>query len=294
MAIGLVLPSIATAASCCGGGISTPSLITGDDKAQISTTLTHSKVDTDVFSNGVWQKRTSDDLTDTLKIEGAHIFNDRFQAGFSVPVQSRTKAGDQGGKSSGFGDLSAQMGYEYLPDWDYNPWRPHGVGFLSLVVPTGKSIYEAQESGGLDSHGRGFYSLGIGTALTKTWSKLDGNFTFEVHRSFEKTVHDSQLDGTIKPGYGHSISIGSGYNLKNLRIGGTLAWSEEDPIDVQGSNSSAGSKQRYATGTLATSYLFEDNWSGSILYTDQTIFGNPSNSSLSKSIAVTLQKRWLR
>lgn len=151
----LLLPKAVMSAACCGGGFAIPSLITGDDKAQLTTSYSYSKIHTDVFSNGIWQRRNSTDASTVYKIEGAHIFADRYQAGFSLPIQTRNLDGAQGGSSTGLGDVSGQLGYEYLPDWNYSPWRPRGIGFISLTLPTGKSIYESTT--GLDSRGRGFF-----------------------------------------------------------------------------------------------------------------------------------------
>lgn len=95
----------------------------------------------------------------------------RYQAGFSLPIQTREKAESQSSKSTGLGYTAIILGYEYLPDWDYNPWRPHGFGFMSLTFPAGRSIYEMDAVDGLDSRGRGFWAMGIKTVLTKSWLK---------------------------------------------------------------------------------------------------------------------------
>ncbi len=288
----LILPCLVKAAACCGGGFAMPSLITGDDKAQLTTSYSYSRIDTDVFGNGIWQKRTAEDVSHIYKIEAAHVFLDRFQAGFSLPVQTRQKDGAAGGTSTGLGDVAGQLGYEYLPDWNYNPWRPRGIGFISLTLPTGKSIYESVD--GLDSRGRGFFSLGIGTALTKTWTSWDASASFELHKSFDKVVSNSQMIGNIQPGIGTSVTFGAGFSVKDLRLGGALAWTYEDAIQVDSAISSKGDEQRFATGTLSASYLFADTWAGTFSYSDQTIFGDPSNTTLAKAFAVSIQKRWAR
>lgn len=283
----------ARSAACCGGGFSTPALITGDDKALLTTTYSYSRIDTDVYASGIWQKRAGQDISQTYKIEGAHIFQDRFQAGLSLPVQTRERSGDLGGTSTGLSDLSLQLGYEILPDWDYHPWRPKGVSFISLTVPTGKSVYESEDPLGLDSRGHGFWALGLGSTFIKSWVHWDANMTFEVHRAFEKSVNTSQLNGKVKPGTGGSFALGSGYNLQDFRLGAALGWSYEDPVQVENDLSQA-SPQRYATGTLLASYLFRDNWASTMSYADQTWFGSPTNTSLSKSISISIQKRWAR
>ncbi len=271
-----------------------PSLISGDDRAILTGTYSAAKIETDVFASGVWQKRSEDDLTQVYKIDGAHVFQDRFQAGFSLPIQTRSLSGAQSGVSSGLGDVTGLIGYEILPDWDYNPWRPHGVGFFSVTLPTGKSIYESDNGTGLDSRGRGFWSFGLGALLNKSWSIWDANSSFEFHRSLAKDVDNAQIKGRIKPGFGGAWSVGAGYNIRNLRLGSSLQWNYEDAIQVEGNNSSEGSLQRFATGSLSASYLFEEKWSGTLTYADQTLFGNPTNTTLSRSAAIFLQRRWSR
>ncbi len=291
---GLMSPK-AQSASCCGGGFAVPSLITGDDKAQLTSSLTYSRVADDVFEDGTWQKRTAKDESQIFKIETAHIFADQYQAGFSLPVSQRIRSGDQGGSTTGLGDIMGILGYEYLPDWDYNPWRPHGVGFLSLTLPTGKSIYDDSTMAGLDSLGRGFWALGAGTVLTKAWQSWDFNSSFEIHRAFKKDVHNSQYQGTATPGTGGSVSIGTGYNILDWRLGASLAWSYEDPIHFDGIlASSQGNIQRYTSGSLMGSYAWKTDWTGTLSYVDQTLFGNPTNTTLSKSVTFLLQKRWSR
>lgn len=273
-----------------------PSLITGDDKATMTTSFSQGQVDTDVTADNIWIKRSDDKLTTkTLKIDGAMIFNDRFQAGASIPFQMRSQShvSDEN-QSSGLGDISGLVGYEYLPDWDYNPWRPKGVGFLTLTLPTGKSIQESETISGIDSRGRGLWAIGVGTTLTKSWTHIDANSTFEVHRAFNKDVHNSQMDGTLKPGYGSSFGVGAGYNVKDFRVGTSLTWTYEDAINVDGANSSTGSVERFATAALQTSYVFDQGWAGTVSYADQTLMGSPIRTTLSKVWSLSIQKRWAR
>ncbi|PIS10904.1 MAG: hypothetical protein COT73_06805 [Bdellovibrio sp. CG10_big_fil_rev_8_21_14_0_10_47_8] len=263
-------------------------MITGDDKAQVTTTFSDAQVDTQV-QQGVWYKDEASRRTRSLKIETAHIFADRWQAGLSVPVLQKSQAGAQGGESSGLGDLAAQLGYEYLPDWDYNPWRPKGVGFLALVTPTGTSRYEADRDD--QSRGRGLWSIGVGTILSKNWILWDMSSSLEIHRSLSKSVHTSQVEGSVEPGFGGTWSIGAGYNWSRFRCGASIAWAYEDAVSVAGTQ---GDIERSATGTLLLSSTFQNNWAGTLAYADQTWFGDPSNTTLSKTILLSVQKRWAR
>ncbi len=278
------------AAACCGGGFAAPSIIAGDDKAQISTSVSYTQVAIDnVDSNGIWRKWDDHQEVQTYRIEGAHLISDRWQAGLAIPVIQRSRLGQT---QSGLGDIATSVAYEYLPDWDYNLYRPKGIGFLQLTLPTGKSRTESDT--GLESRGNGFWALGAGTLLTKAIGVFDIFSSLEVHKSFAKTFSNSQTTGTLNPGWGGNFGLGGGYNFKSWRAGTSLTWTYEDPIAISGSSPSSGSAERYATASLSLSYLANDDWSGSLTYSDQTIIGSPVNTSLGRTVALQVQKRWAR
>lgn len=288
------MPKLVLSSPCCGAGFTVPSIITTEDKAQLSMSYTRSRIHADVFTSGEWRERAKNSNIEIYKLEGALIFSDRYQVGASVPFQKNHQSGNLGGDSQGLGDISLQLGYEYLPDWDYNPYRPKGIGYLSLILPTGKSIYESREGNGFDSRGRGFWGVGVGTVLIKKWGMWDLNTNFEVHHSFAKKVNHPPIEGKVKPGVGGSAALGGGLNWKNIRLGGLINWVYEEAIDVEGKVNSEGAPRRYASGSVLLSYMFPDNQSVVISYSDETIFGSPFNTSLSKSITAFYQKRWER
>lgn len=284
-------PSLSWAAACCGGGVAAPAIIAGDDKAQLTTSYSFTEVAIDnVDSRGIWRKWDEHQMMQTFRIEGAHLISDRWQAGFALPLVQRSRMNQN---FSGLGDISTTIGYEYLPDWDYNLIRPKGIGYIQLTLPTGKSRAES-EVGGLDSRGNGFWALGLGTLLTKAIGKYDLFSSLEIHHSFSKSVSNSQIQGRLVPGFGGNLGLGGGYSLQSIRIGGSLTWTYEDPIDVQGNTSSKGLPERHATALLSANYLASDEWTGTLSYSDQTLFGSPVNTSLGKSAVLMIQRRWGR
>lgn len=284
----------ALAAACCGSGFATPSLISGDDKAQLTTSYSHTEVAIDnVDAKGVWRKWDEHQKVQTFKIEAAHIFADVWQAGFSLPVIQRSHIGQ---RYSGLGDAAATLGYEYLPDWNYHPYRPKGIGFLQLTLPTGKAKADSNV-GGLDSRGNGFWAIGAGTLLTKIWSRWDAYTSLEIHRSFNREIENSSLNTSLKPGFGGNYALGLGYNVKDYRFGSSITWTYEDPIEVLNKSSAqktSGSVERYATALFNISYMASDLWSGTLTYSDQTLFGSPVNTSLGRGLSLQLQRRWQR
>jgi hypothetical protein len=284
------------AAACCGGGVAAPTIITGDDRAQAAISATHSQILTDVNASGIWRDRETTELGETLRIDAAYKAGESWQVGASVPVISRSRANDQ---SSGLGDVALNTAYEYLPELEYNPYRPKGLGYLQLIIPTGRTVFE--DSTGIEARGRGYWALGLGTLLTKTIGDWDGLLVLDLHRSFRKSVHTSQFTGTLSPGFGGSVLVGGGYNLRSWRFGLNLAWFYEDPVQAESADSStagafqqytAGTLQRYASASAVVSYLASDEWSATLNIADQTLFGSPLNSSLGRSVSLMLAKRW--
>lgn len=260
-----------------------PALISGDDKAQMSLAYSRLTITDDVFPNGQWKSRTDDETLESWQIEAAHVFRDRWQMGLSLPVVQRSRLGES---SAGLGDVTANLGYEYLPDWDYNPYRPRGLGYLQLVAPAGRAVFESTDSLQLDTRGRGFWAIGVGTLLTKFWGPWDVLGLANVRRSFPRAG--------LKPGWGGSIGIGGGYSYRDFRLGSQLTWTYEDPIDRTRPQVSRGSAQRVATGALSLSYMPSEEWSGSLTLQDQTLFGAPANTNLGRGVALQFQRRWSR
>lgn len=287
----------ARASSCCGGGFASPSIITGDERATVSAEFSYSNVATEVSSQGIWQDRHSPETLQTFKLQGAHIFADRFQVGAGIPMVSRARAGSS---STGLGDASVSLGYETLPEWDYSPWRPRGVSYLSLTLPTGRAIQDATEFYQLDARGRGFWAIGLGTTLTKIIGHFDFVTTLEIHRSFAREFRNAAIEGTLSPGFGGLWSIGTGYNfpysiLKDTRLGANLAFNYEDPIETQSNViNSVGSPMRFATATVSVSQMFGEAWAVSLSAFDQTLFGAPANTSLARGATITAQHRFSR
>jgi hypothetical protein len=284
-------PQVTFAAACCGGSFAAPSLIVGDDKAQVTASYGHSQITDDVGTDTLWRKRSSKESSETWKLDAAHLISDQWQVGLSVPVvrRSRSSAG-----STGLGDISGTLGYEFLPEWDYNPWRPRGLGYLQLTAPTGKAINEADAAYQLDSRGRGFWAAGLGTVLTKTLGALDIFASLDAHRSFAKNFQNSLSSGRLEPGFGGSAGFGAGYSVSDFRVGASLAWTYEEAVNVVGTTSSRGAPQRFATASLSGSYLFHRAWAATLTYSDQTKFGAPLNTSLGRGGVLLVQKRWER
>jgi hypothetical protein len=286
--------SVAWGAACCGSGFVIPSIITGDDKAQFSLNYTKSQITDDVYTNKMWNKRSEDDLTTIYRFDAAHIFKDRFQLGLSLPYHIRERSGAQEDSSQGPGDLSLQLGYEFLPDWSYHPIRPKGIVYLGLITPTGRSIYESQDGSGIDARGRGFWGVSSGVVLTKRWKRFDLNSNSEVHYSFPKNIDSPNLTGRVTPGFGANLSLGAGVSYKDLRIGNLVTWTYESPVEVTGNTESKGNLKRFTGLGFLISYMLTSQDSFTLNYTDQSLLGSPYNTTLNQSLSFLYQHRLSR
>lgn len=300
-ALGLLLSLLFSqqsfAASCCGGGFSFPALILGDDKGQITSSISASSVSDDVLNNGLWIHRRDNNNAQTLKLEGAALISDRFQLGASLPLVYKTN--DVHSSASGVGDVSLFLGHESFPERTFSRYKPKGISFLQLQLPTSPSIYDSSAETANESRGRGFYSLGAGIALVKSFKIWDFNYTGELHYSLAKDIDSQTLGGKTKltPGFGTSHAIGAGWNKGPYRVGLAASMLFEEAIKASGRNhslDSPGSSQQSFTGTLLASYMpnMESAWT--LSYADQTLLGNPSNTSLTKTINISYQQRWPR
>ena len=284
--------NLAFGAACCGGGVTAPSLILGDHHAQFTTQAILGEVVVgNVDPGGYWRRPQDHASLKTIKLDGAILLSDLWQLGLSLPITQRTLTDRT---LTGVGDAGMSLGFEYLPDWDYNPIRPKGLGFLQITLPTAKSKFESQMSG-LDSFGNGFFSLGIGSVLSKTINNFDIFLSGDAHQGFSKSIKTQALSGCLSPGLGANLGWGFGFNYEQFRLGTSITWTVESPVQFRGEGRSFDTGlERFATGSIALSYFESLEWSTTLAYLDQTWFGSPLNTSLSKSIALQIQRHWLR
>jgi len=281
----------AHAASCCGGGVSTTSLITNNDKAQMTTSLLFSSVHAQARTDGKWKKLDGDKSKEIYTIEGSTLLTDRTQIGLSAPFQRNSyEASSQNVHGSGVGDIKLNFGYEAVTDWDYSKYRPKVYVYSQVQLPTGRSIYETQSLEAVDSTGMGLWGLGVGAMALKTIKKWDVNANI-----FGQKVFDKSFSGVrIEPGNIYQLSVGGGYNTKDWRFGIINMAYLQDSGNTSGIVDSKISIERYVSSTLNVSYMPEEDLSVTASYSDQTILGKPVNAQLSRSVFLSLQKRWPR
>jgi hypothetical protein len=287
-------------APCCGGGAAVPSVITNDDFSQVSMSLSSAIVIGDAPPSGlsVFRAQDDDEITQTMQLEGAILLSDRWQSGIRLPMVRRIREfNGASGSGSNVGDITFTLGYEALPEWEYSEWKPRGFAFAALRAPTGTSIYESGSLLTTDVTGRGFWSLSVGAILVKSWTYWDAVFSAEVHKEFSTEFQTATGLLELSPGFGSSAVAGVGYSpgSRNIRYGASIGPSYEDGIkSSQNGISSVTASKLVWNASLQISWLPNDNWATSISYTDQTLFGPVINTTLDRTFALRVMKRFGR
>lgn len=304
----LVTANPALAAPCCSGSSAMPALITGDDAAQLSAALSYGTVIGDARDGDltpIFRSSLHSENTTALRLDGAKLLSDRIQAGIGFSILSRSfSEGRNPVYATRAGDLDLNLGYEFLPEWNYSAWKPRGHLFLLTTLPTGRSIYEAREPGLVDATGKGFVRLSLGSVLIKRWNAWDASLVAEIHHSFTRTFEagiSNPQNQRISAGWGTSFAIGGGYSpgAGDLRLGVRVqpSFAEPKKITTPSSTFRSGRMQTIDT-SFEASYLLSDrgggSWTTFASYIDQTLLGPAAHSTLSRTFALGLQHRWDR
>jgi hypothetical protein len=281
-----ILISSAKAAPCCAGSTALPSLITGDEAQLMVLALSYGDVIGDapgagkgipVFRDSYSNKEARQNITFNF----ATLLSDRWQFGTSIPIiQNQIKAGMTQESSTQIGDLTATVGYEALPEWEYSLWKPRIYTFVQWVAPTGRSIEQSQSKLAVDVGGLGYHQLHLGTVAIKRWSDWDANFVLKL--GSELSYRSLQL----------SSSWGVGYSFAEIwRAGLSLESQYQSPQKISGLFTSQ--KLVWNTGATLTCLLSADS---SLVagYSDQTLFGPAINTTLARTASLSFQHRFER
>lgn len=281
-------------APCCGSTAAVPALLNGDDRFQISSALSLGRGIADADTAGDIERRASNDVENlyAFRLDVASLLTDRLQAGVSLPYVYRDrKQDDVAASASGLGDVAVNLGYEFLTDWSYSAWRPRGHAFVQLRVPTGASAIDESSLFSVHVRGRGYYSVGAGVLLTKSWGDWDVALVGELHRAFPRTKRFEFV-----PGWGGSLTVNAGVSpwTGPVRLGVTLGSRFEEGVATHGdSEHQAPGQDAIATGAQL-SYLFNEEWSASLILTDESLIPVAMNTSLYRTVGFLFQRRWPR
>lgn len=194
----LLAGQMAQAAACCGGTSSIPSLISGDDRHQVSVGVSHASIIGDAPVQGlpVFRSSSSGDSTQSTRLNAATLLSDRLQAGLEWSVVEREVWGRSGSAQySGMGDPALSLAYEAWPEWEYSEYQPRGYWFAQLSLPFARSIYDAARADLLDAVGSGLARISTGVLLLKTRGDWDFALLPEIHRTLARSFEAS--DGSV-------------------------------------------------------------------------------------------------
>jgi hypothetical protein len=271
----------------------------GDDQTQLTATISSAAVVAEAPVGGGTKDRSQADneRAQTIRLDAATILTDRLQAGITLPMTRRSRArGANEVESMGLGDIALSVGYEILPEWNYSSWRPKGLLFLTGTIPTGGSIYDASKLYRIDSRGRGFYTLGLGTLFTKGFGNWDASVLLEGHRAFPRALNNNLVTLKLLPGWGVSGMASLGYSPwgGSVRVGIAIAPSIEEPVATEGVFSGEGERTVLWTTSAQLSYMASSDLSMSLIFSDQTMLRTSENSALNRAVAFLIQRRWER
>jgi hypothetical protein len=299
----IFLGKVASAAPCCSANAAAPSLVSGDDSAQVSISYANGLVlaDAPAMGDAVYRNSNINEITQVVRLDGAVLLNDRWQAGASLPLIRHSLTSPLIDESTiAPGDVRFGAAYEILPEWEYSVWRPKGYLFAQITLPTGKSIYDLSEPGDeMDAVGQGFYTMSVGALLLKQWGDWDGYLLPQLSYSLGRTSTEALTGQQTQVGaaVGLSAVLGAGFSPGggNLRLGLRLQPVYISPRSLISSfGASETSFQLTWDASAEVSYLIAEDWSINGSYSDQTLLGNAVNSTLSRTFAVALQHRWSR
>lgn len=273
-----------------------PTLITADDRAQVSLGISHESIRATVDDLGIDKPKSAQNVEElqTISLRGAYLFSDLFQAGFELPLVRRfRRVATREDSSVGIGDVSVSLGYEFLPETTYSWWRPRGYLFSRLTLPTGESTSDPSATA-TSATGRGFYSWAVGAVLLKTFRQFDLVLAGEGHVNFARTFGEGTATALrYGGGVGASglLSVGFSPGGSALRIGATVNPSTDGGRSLQGAFSGE-TQPRYVWNTsLALSYRMSTEWSSTLTYLDQTLL--PSrNVDISRSVSLLFQRHF--
>jgi len=276
----------ATAAPCCAGSSALPSIITGDEARFIGLSVSNGEVVADVAGAGKGlpvfrDSQSNQEIRRNISINLATLISDRWQVGASVPVvQNVIASGSLPEKNTQLGDVSASVGFEALPEWEYSEWKPRVFTFIQWVAPTGKSISDSQTVLASDVSGLGFHQLHLGAVAIKRWSNWDTNLVLKLGKELS---HSSSLMDS---------SFGLGYSFGDVwRVGMSLEAQYQSPMKVEDTYTSQ--KLVWNTGATVT-LLVGSNSSVIAGYSDQTLFGPAINTTLARTFNLAFQQRFER
>ena len=223
------------------------------------------------------------------------IDRDRLQAGVSAPfVFNSVQNAGKNASSGRLGDVSFNLAYETMPEWEYSVWKPRVFTFLQATVASARSIYESENLLASDVGGLGQFQTAMGMVATKRASNWDASTFAKVARIYGRTF-ESPLASKVKvgPSWGLSASLGGGYSFADrvrLGLSVTPEYQTSNEVSSDASVRLTSPKLVWNSG-LTLTYLAGLNDSVILSLNDQSLLGPAINTALIRTAAVAFTHR---
>lgn len=256
----------ALAGSCCLSSLQVPSLLLGPEAAKLSVSQSVSETLYRAEQNASWTPVSERQLTSSQKIDGGFRFKEDFQFGASFGfMQSASREA-----SHDFTDTSFSFSYGNAKTLFYS----------SVLVPTGRSIYDKIQ-GDRFYTGQGFWGLGFGVLSVKRFKLADISGGLFLQDRLSRNTQFGLLD----PGPFLQFTVNVLKSYSEFKMGSSMSHSHDRGLPGQG--------EKRVTTFGATAVFDLNEFEGlQLSYSDQSIFGKPTNSDLQRSWALAFRRQW--
>jgi hypothetical protein len=263
-------------------------IITSDNQKEISLGYSHR---TDIGQTNSDGKSTFNnsqiiDEKNSLNIGTSFLIKDQWQFGIKTSLVEKTvqKSGIKE-TNKGFSDIDIQGSFEYLPEFNYHPYKPRGFVYFKTTVPTSQSIYDSESKILSDVRGSGLYSVSMGNFLIKKFDLITLKFGTEFSYVFGKNFNSYKLKDFQK----FTVPLGIAYAISNsdFSIGLTDTFSYTFPKTTIGNISSKSSKEYFWDINTFLNYSKNRDSIWSLSYSDSTLVGKSINSPLYRTVGLT-------
>lgn len=284
------------AGSCCGGGAGVTQLMLGTTKAVFRASYANQTVLADSNAGSVINARNNSQLESIKTISTSMNYRTSYlsQIGFAIPIIEKTRnINNEWESEQGAGDISLNVAYELIPEFNRNQLINQFFVFTQLTLPTAPSLFTTKRIDLLDTRGQGHFLYSVGGLARKSYGFHDLTFqtvfTYRAPQTFkggilteQETKTTSSLDNILS--LAHSYSFNSTFS--------TNAVISRSYIDNKANSVFIGKSQSSLVYQSSIGVIYStDNYDFSFTYQDDFLVGPSYNHILGKSLSVGLIKR---
>ncbi len=291
----LLLSPWALGAACCAAGSSSRNLMTEFNRWEFRLSHRFSTVVAEQFGQGpvlFWDDERQ--LQEHLLTPSVSFFiAPDWQGGVSWDLVSRQAAFVGGGsESSGLapGDLNLFLAYEWLYPSPPQVWQPQVFLSYTQGLPTGRGLYQSQSPGVTDVTGGEQWTSRLGVHLFKSLYRF--RYSLESHWGWSWPQSAGELQLLSRQELALTLGL--------LRLtAGERSWSygvSWTALFKEGRGLGEGREPQRAPAELVyelSPYILwtpEGDWTVTMSYGDQSIFGPVRNSQLSRRVSLAISR----